>query len=87
MLVTADSCERQASRLFSRSSREIWSRVTATIGGKPATVYYAGGVPLVTSGEFQIYVQVPEGLGAGNQEVIVRFGNYASPGGVTVAIR
>jgi uncharacterized protein (TIGR03437 family) len=58
-----------------------------TIGGKPATVYYAGGVPLVTSGEFQVNVQVPEGLGAGNQEVIVRFGNYASPGGVTVAIR
>jgi hypothetical protein len=32
-------------------------------------------------------LMVPADLAAGNQEVIVGFGNYASPGGVTVDIR
>ena len=58
-----------------------------TVGGLPATIHYAGAVPFVTSGEFQMNVQVPDGLAAGNHEVVVKFGSYSSPTGVTVAIR
>lgn len=60
--------------------------VSVTIGGLPAEVAYAGGVPYVVAGEFQINVVVPGGLAPGDHEVVARFGNYSTQAGVTVRI-
>ena len=35
--------------------------VTATVGGLPATVYYAGVAPGLVQGAMQINVQIPNG--------------------------
>jgi trimeric autotransporter adhesin len=60
--------------------------VTAAIGGKPATIQYAGGAPGLVAGVMQINVQVPSGLAAGAAEVILTVGNVTSPHGVTIAV-
>jgi uncharacterized protein (TIGR03437 family) len=50
---------------------------TVTIGGQPAPVAYAGLAPGFV-GEYQINAQVPIGLTAGNQPVIVTIGGVQS---------
>ncbi len=60
--------------------------VTATIGGKPATVQFAGGAPGLVAGVMQINVKVPDGLTAGAVEAIVSLGGASSPSGVTIAV-
>jgi uncharacterized protein (TIGR03437 family) len=61
--------------------------VTATIGGQPATVQYAGGAPGLVAGVMQINVQIPSGTGPGNAvPVVVQVGAVASQSGVTIAV-
>jgi uncharacterized protein (TIGR03437 family) len=60
--------------------------VTATIGGKPATVQFAGGAPGLVAGVMQINVQIPSGLTAGAAEAIITLGGVSSPQGVTIAV-
>jgi uncharacterized protein (TIGR03437 family) len=60
--------------------------VTATIGGMPATVQFAGGAPGLVAGVMQINVQVPAGLTAGAAEVVFSQGGVSSPSGVTIAV-
>ncbi len=60
--------------------------VTATVGGKQATVQFAGGAPGLVAGVMQINVQVPAGLPAGANEVILTQGGVSSPQGVTIAV-
>ncbi len=60
--------------------------VTATIGGKPANVQFAGGAPGLVAGVMQINVQVPAGLSAGAAEAIITLGGATSPQGVTIAV-
>ena len=60
--------------------------VTATIGGKSATVQFAGGAPGVVAGIMQVNVVVPSGLSAGAVPVVVQVGTTPSQSGVTIAV-
>jgi len=60
--------------------------VTVTIGGKPATVQFAGDAPGVVAGVMQVNAVVPSGLAAGPAPVVVQVGGASSPGGVTIAV-
>jgi len=57
------------------------SRVKDAIGGKPATVQFAG---LVASGLFQVNVQVPTGIGTGELPIEMYVDGQAKQGGVTL---
>jgi uncharacterized protein (TIGR03437 family) len=60
--------------------------VTATIGGNPAQVLYAGGAPRLVEGVFQINLLIPDGAAA-SSEVVLRVGDQVSQSGLTVAVR
>jgi uncharacterized protein (TIGR03437 family) len=61
-------------------------QVTATIGGKPATVQYAGGAQGIVAGVLQVNIQVPSGLAPGSVPIVLMVGGVPSPSGVTVAV-
>jgi len=58
----------------------------ATVGGKPATINYAGGAPGAPAGVMQINVQIPSGLSAGNAPVVLQAGSAQTQSGITVAV-
>jgi uncharacterized protein (TIGR03437 family) len=58
--------------------------VTATVGGLPATVLYAGAAPGFISGFMQINLRLPSALPAGTHPVILTIGGVSSRAGVTV---
>ena len=58
--------------------------VTATIGGKDATVQYAGGAFGIVAGVTQINLLVPAGLPAGPVPVMVQVGTFSTQGNVTI---
>jgi uncharacterized protein (TIGR03437 family) len=60
--------------------------VTAAIGGKSATINYAGASPGTVAGITQVNVTIPSGLPAGPASVIVQVGSGASQGNVTIAV-
>jgi uncharacterized protein (TIGR03437 family) len=60
--------------------------VTVAIGGKQATLNYAGGSPGTVNGVIQVNATVPGGLPAGAASVIVQVGNVASQGNVTISV-
>jgi uncharacterized protein (TIGR03437 family) len=63
------------------------SNVTATIGGIPASVEFAGAAPGLVTGVFQINVQIPAGVTPGNAvPVTVSIGGISSPVGTTIAV-
>ncbi len=62
------------------------AQVNVAIGGKPATVDYAGGSPGTVDGVIQVNATVPGGLPAGAATLIVQVGNAASQGNVTIAV-
>lgn len=51
------------------------SQVSVSIGGQPASVLFAG---MVYAGVFQVNIQVPANVPAGNQAVTVSIGGQAS---------
>jgi uncharacterized protein (TIGR03437 family) len=61
--------------------------VTATMGGKSATVQFAGGAPGIVAGVLQVNVFIPSGLTAGENEVVLKVGSSSSPGGVTIFVQ
>jgi endo-1,4-beta-xylanase len=60
--------------------------VTATIGGVPAVVVYAGPAPGEVNGVMQVNLTVPTGL-TGAQPVVITVGNVPSQMGITVAVK
>jgi trimeric autotransporter adhesin len=60
--------------------------VSVAIGGKSATIKYAGASLGTVAGITQVNAVVPSGLAAGNASVIVQVGSAASQGGVTIAV-
>ena len=61
--------------------------VAVQIGGKDATVLYAGGAPGLTNALLQVNVQIPAGLTPGPQPIVLKVGTVASPATVTVAVQ
>ncbi len=62
--------------------------VSATIGGVPASVTYAGSAPGLVAGLTQINVRVPEGLPSNPYTpIVLTVGATNTPLGVTVSIR
>jgi uncharacterized protein (TIGR03437 family) len=49
----------------------IPGNITATIGGQPATVTFAGAAPGLVTGIFQVNVQVPTGVSGNNLPISV----------------
>ncbi len=62
------------------------AQVTVAIGGKSATVQYAGGSPGTVDGILQVNAVIPSGLPIGAASVIVQVGGAASQGNVTVSV-
>ncbi|HEV3200414.1 MAG TPA: hypothetical protein VGZ73_21060 [Bryobacteraceae bacterium] len=60
--------------------------VSAAIGGKSATVSFAGSAPGVVAGIMQVNVVVPAGLPAGAVPVTVQVGTTSAQSGVTIAV-
>ena len=60
--------------------------VSVTIGGKPATVVYAGTAPGGVAGFLQVNAVVPSGLPSGSVPIVLTIGNASSQAGVTVAV-
>ena len=60
---------------------------TATVGGQPADIVYAGAVPFVVAGEFQMNLRVPTSINAGDQPVVVSFGQFKSQANLTVNVQ
>jgi uncharacterized protein (TIGR03437 family) len=59
---------------------------TVTIGGKTATVAYAGAAPGSPNGVIQINVQIPTGLPAGQASVLLQIGGVSSQAGTTLSV-
>jgi uncharacterized protein (TIGR03437 family) len=60
--------------------------VTATVGGKPAAVQFAGLAPNFV-GLYQVNVQIPEGVAAGSAVPLVLYQNGIASNTVTLALR
>jgi uncharacterized protein (TIGR03437 family) len=61
--------------------------VTVTIGGKSATVQFAGGAPGSPAGVIQVNAQIPAGIATSNAaSVTVQVGQSTSQPGVTLAV-
>jgi len=61
--------------------------VTATVGGLPALVEYAGAAPGSVAGLMQVNVQIPGGVQPGSQvPVVVQVGTASTGVGVTIAV-
>jgi uncharacterized protein (TIGR03437 family) len=61
--------------------------VTATVGGVPAIVEYAGSAPGLVSGVFQVNLRLPENIPSGAVPVVLRFATAETPAGVPVAVK
>jgi trimeric autotransporter adhesin len=62
--------------------------ITATVGGVPAAVQYAGGSPGSVAGLLQVNVQIPQGVAPGNAvPIVISLGGQHSQGNVTLAIK
>ncbi len=61
--------------------------VTATIGGKPASVVFAGAAPGYVTGVVQLNVQVPTGVSGSALPIVVSINGTPSQTGATVAVQ
>jgi uncharacterized protein (TIGR03437 family) len=65
---------------------QVIAPVTATVGGKPAAVQFAGLAPNFV-GLYQVNVQIPEGVAAGSAVPLVLYQNGIASNTVTLALR
>jgi uncharacterized protein (TIGR03437 family) len=65
----------------------ITAPVTATVGGQPAAVLYAGAAPFQPSGIDQINILIPAGTPPGPASIVIAIGGAASPQKTTVAVK
>jgi len=61
--------------------------LTATVGGSPSVVLFAGGIPNAAEGLVAIDLLVPASVPAGDAPVVLRAGTAVSQAGVYLAIR
>jgi uncharacterized protein (TIGR03437 family) len=63
-------------------------QVTVTIGGRPATVTYAGAAPGLVAGLMQINARIAEDITPGPAvPIVIRIGEFSSRDGVTLSVR
>lgn len=61
--------------------------VTATAGGIPADVQYAGDAPGMVAGVLQFNVRIPDDAPSGGLPIVIKVGDASSSPNVTVAVR
>jgi uncharacterized protein (TIGR03437 family) len=61
--------------------------VTATVGGVPATVEYAGSAPSILYGVMQVNVRIPDTATSGNAALVINVGSTPTQANVTVAVK
>ena len=72
----------------SPTPRPVAQPITATVGGLPAQVQYAGGAPGLVAGLLQANVQIPTGVASGsNAPIVINVGGQTTQANVTVAIK
>jgi len=63
-------------------------QVTATVGGVPATVLYAGAAPGIVSGVMQVNLQIPAGAPSGTAvPLAITVGSTTTQAGITVSVQ
>ena len=74
-------------------NKPVLGFVTATVGGVPATVEYAGSAPGILYGVMQVNVRIPTSVGSGAQPIVIQLGAsatsiaFATQNGITVAVQ
>jgi uncharacterized protein (TIGR03437 family) len=71
----------------SPAPRPVVQPITATVGGLPAQVQYAGGAPGLVAGVLQANVQIPAGVLSGSSPIVINVGGQSTQANVTVAIK
>ena len=61
--------------------------VTVTVDGQPADVLYAGAAPGFVDGALQLNIRIPEAAASGQVSVVLKVGDFSSPGTVTLVVR
>jgi len=61
--------------------------VSVTIDGQPAEVLYAGGAPGAVDGALQLNIRVPQSASSGQVSVVLKVGDFSSPGTVSLIVR
>jgi len=64
----------------------VTAGVTATVGGVPATVHFAGLAPGLP-GIYQLNVEIPAGAASGTQEILIYTGGSSSQKGATIEVQ
>jgi uncharacterized protein (TIGR03437 family) len=77
----------QDGRVITVDLRRPLLPVTATIGGRPAEVTYAGSTSGQVSGLFQANVRIPDDIEPGVVPIQIQVGGATTQSGVTVAVR
>lgn len=72
---------------ITRGTLRTVAKVTATVGGIPADVQFAGASPGQVAGLFQVNVVLPSGLPSGSVPIVITFGDNSTQTGVTVAVK
>ena len=67
--------------------RPVTTPVTATVGGFPANVPYAGSAPGSPNGVMQANVEIPANAPSGPAAIVITVGTASTQGGVTVTVK
>jgi len=73
--------------LYLKNWTEGSSVVTATVGGQPAHVSFAGAAPTLINGVVQINLQIPTGVTGNNLAVVVTINGVTTLGAATIAVQ
>jgi len=77
-----------ADGVIATSLKSPVANVTATVGGVPAQVLYAGTSPGIVNGVMQVNVLIPAGAPSGNAvPIVITVGAASTQSGVTLAIQ
>lgn len=72
---------------ISEGGAVLETAAVVTVGGREAEVSYAGGAYGQIAGLYRADLRLPDGLEAGEHEVVIRIGDAQSQAGVTIAVQ
>jgi uncharacterized protein (TIGR03437 family) len=61
--------------------------VTATVGGMPATITFAGAAPGLINGVYQFDIQAPVGVSGNALPLAITIDGVSTPAGPTIAVQ